>query len=176
LEDLKEYLTKYPYSEEFTESNIRSFEKAISFFEEDPLLENGRKICIDLSKCDSYQKKLLGTVILQAIKNYVEMNESPNPIGIVVIGDADDVLKKPPHDEYRRNYEKNREYCKKIEEENYFLTKEQIEEAIGENNLMNVQLEQVYYMNIVTGILHFLLSAKILQKFMILYIVTLKLS
>jgi hypothetical protein len=73
------------------------------------------------------------------------MNESPDPTGIVVIGDADDVLKKPPHDEYRRNYEKNREYCKKIEEENYFLTKEQIEEAFGENNLMNVQLEQVYY-------------------------------
>lgn len=84
-------------------------------------------------------------LIFQAIKNYIDINNSSNPTGIVVIEDADNALKKPPHEEYRRNYEINREYCRKIEEENYFLTKEQIEEAFGDNNLMNVQLEDVYY-------------------------------
>jgi len=162
LEDLKKYLIKNPYSEEFNESNLRSFDKAIEIFEEDPILErtvsiplklpewlslwsNGGKICIDLSKCDLYYQKLLVTIILQAIKNYIDMNNSSNPIGIVVIEDADNVLKKPPHDEYKRNYEINRDYCRKIEEENYFLTKEQIEEVFGDNNLMNVQLEEVNY-------------------------------
>jgi len=163
LEDLKRSLIKNPYSEEFNESNLKSFDKAIEIFEEDPILErtisiplrvpewlsrwrNGEKICIDLSKCDIQHQRLLVTIIVQAIKNTVNMNNSSNPTGIVVIEDADYVLKKPPHDEYRRNYEINREHCRKIEEENYFLTKEQIEKAFGDNNhLMNVQLEELYY-------------------------------
>ena len=59
---------------------------------------------------------------------------------------ADNVLERPPHDEYRKNYETNRGYHKKIKEEVYFLTKEQIEEVYGDSNyLMNVQLEQVFY-------------------------------
>jgi len=162
LEDLKRCLMKNPYSEEFNESNLRSFDKAIEIFEEDPILErtvsiplripdwlsywrNGGKICIDLSSCSIYHQKILVTIILQAIKNYIDINNSSNPTGIVVIEDADNALKKPPHEEYRRNYEVNREYCRKIEEENYFLTREQIEEAFGDNNLMNVQLEEVCY-------------------------------
>ena len=162
LEDLKRCLIKNPYSEEFNESNIRSFDKAIEIFEEDPILErtvsiplripewlslwrNGAKICIDLSSCSIYHQKILVTIILQAINNYIDINNSSDLTGIVVIEDADNVLKRPPHEEYRRNYDLNREYCRQIEEENYFLTKEQIEEAFGENNLMNVQLEEVYY-------------------------------
>jgi len=85
LEDLKRSLIKNPYSEEFTESNLRSFDKAIEIFEEDPILEraisiplripewlrlwrNGEKICIDLSKCDIQHQKLLVTIIVQAIE------------------------------------------------------------------------------------------------------------
>ncbi|MHA1987317.1 MAG: hypothetical protein ACW98D_11800 [Promethearchaeota archaeon] len=163
LENLKNCLLKNPYSEEFNESNISSFQKAIEIFEEDPILERtisiplknpewlnhwskGGKICIDLSKCDLDYQQLLVTLILQAIKNFTNMNESSNPTGIVVLEDADIVLQKPPHEEYIRNYELNREHYKKIEDENYFLTKEQIEEALGDNNyLRNVQLEDVYY-------------------------------
>ncbi|MHA2182981.1 MAG: hypothetical protein ACXAAH_16295 [Promethearchaeota archaeon] len=162
LEDLKICLKENPYSEEFNESNFKSFDDAIEIFEEDPILErtlsiplkfpewlncwrNGGKICIDLSKCDIFYQKILTTIILQAIKNCIDMNNSSDPKGIVVIEDADNALEKPPHEEYRRNYEINKELCKKIEEENYFLTKEQIENAFGDkNHLMNVQLEEVY--------------------------------
>ncbi len=54
--------------------------------------------------------------------------------------EADNLLEKPPYDEYRRSYSINRDYCREIEEKNYFLTKEQIEEAFGDRNyLFNVQ-------------------------------------
>ena len=76
LDDLKRYLTKTPYSEEFTESNIKSIERAVGIFQEDPILERtlsiplrksewlnlwskGGKVCIDLSKCDVHHQKLL---------------------------------------------------------------------------------------------------------------------
>ena len=39
----------------------------------------------------------------------------------------------------------NRDYCREIEEENYFLTKEQIEVAFGDKNyLFNVQFEDIF--------------------------------
>ena len=164
LEDLKRYLIKYPYDEEFTDSNALSFEKTIEIFQEDPVLEStlsiplmgtpewldlwrkGKKICIDLTKCSIYRQKLLVTLITQTINNYIDHNNSDSPTGIVVIEDADDILEKPPHDEYKKNYESNREYCKAIKEEAYVLTKEQMEEVYRDDNfLMNVQLEEVFY-------------------------------
>ena len=163
LEDLERCLRNHPYDEEFNESNIKSFEKAVEIFQEDPILERtlsiplelpewlnfwsrGGKICMDLSKCSIEQQKLLVMMIVQAIHNYVDHNNSSDPTGIVVIEDADTVLEKPPNEEYRKNYEKNKDYSKRIEEENYFLTKEQIEEVFEDNNyLRNVQLEHVYY-------------------------------
>ena len=76
----------------------------------------------------------------------MEDNNSSEPTGIIVIEDADNVFEKPPHDEYSKNYETNKEYYRKIEEEAYILTKEQIEEIFGDDNyLMNIQLEQVCY-------------------------------
>lgn len=163
LEDLKAYLIKHPFSEEFTESNVGSIEKVVDIFLEDPILERtlwipldvpewlkqwskGEKICIDLTKCSSYQQKLLVFLIAQAVNNYIDFNNSPSPTDIVVLEDADNVLERPPHDEYSKNYEINREYYRKIEEEAYLLTKEQIEKVFGDDNyLLNVQLEQVFY-------------------------------
>ena len=161
LEDLKMFLIKHPYSEEFTESNVRSIEKVVEIFQENPILERtlwiplevpewlnlwskGGKICINLSECSIYQQKLLVFLIAQSINNYIDSNNSPSPTGIVVIEDAENVLKRPPHDEYSKNYKINREYYQKITEEAYILTKEQIKEVFGDDNyLMNVQLEQV---------------------------------
>jgi len=164
LEDLKNCLIKHPYDEEFTESNVKSFEKAIEIFQEDPVLEStlsiplmgipewldlwrkGKKVCIDLTNCNIYQQKLLVTLITQAINNYIDQNNSDSPTGIVVIEDADDIMEKPPHDEYKKNYESNRECCWAIKEEVYVLAKERMEEVYGDcNYLMNVQLEEVFY-------------------------------
>jgi len=39
LEELKICLIEHPYDKDFTESNIRSIEKAIEFIQEDSLLE-----------------------------------------------------------------------------------------------------------------------------------------
>ncbi|MBA7520586.1 hypothetical protein ES705_12682 [subsurface metagenome] len=69
LEDVKKCLIEHPYDKDFTESNIRSIEKAIEFVQEDSLLERtlwipsnlpewlklwseGKEVCIDLSSCD----------------------------------------------------------------------------------------------------------------------------
>jgi len=163
LEGLKAYLIKHPYSEEFTESNVGSIEKVVDIFQEDPILERtlwvpldvpewlkqwskGEKICMDLSECNTYQKKLLIFLIAQAVNNYIDFNNSISPTGIVVIEDVDNVLERPPYDEYSKNYEANKEYSRKIKEENYVLTKEQIEKVFGDSNyLMNVQLDQVFY-------------------------------
>ena len=162
LEDLKNYLIKNPYSEDFTESNVRSIEKAINFIQEDPILERtlwmsldlpkwlrlwseGKKVCIDLSECSLHYQRILVPLLLQAVKNHTHIKNSNIPIGIVVLEGADNLLKKPPHDEHRKNYAMNRDYYQKIEEENYFLTKEQIEEVFGDNDyLFNVQLENVF--------------------------------
>ena len=163
LEDMKKFLIENPYSKEFTESNVRSIEKAIEIFEEDPILErivsiplavpewlqswcNGNKICIDLSECSIEDQKLLVTFITQAINQYVEMNNTSDPKGIVVIDDIDKVMEKPPHEKYRENFRNNKEYYRRIEQECYCLTREQIEEIFGDKNyLRNVQLEEVYY-------------------------------
>ncbi|KKL45871.1 hypothetical protein LCGC14_2351300 [marine sediment metagenome] len=37
---MKRHLIKHPYHEEFTEGNVKSFEKAIEIFQEDPVLED----------------------------------------------------------------------------------------------------------------------------------------
>lgn len=163
LEDFKRYLVKNPYSEEFTESNVASIEKVVEIFNEDPVLEStlsiplevipewlslwgkGQKVCIDLSNCSIYYQKLLVTLIAQAINNYIDSNNSLSPAGIIAMEDADRVLEKPPHDEYRNNFENNKDYCRRVKEEAYFLTKEQIEKVYKDSNyLMNVQLEQLF--------------------------------
>jgi len=46
LKDLKIYLKEHPYSEEFTQSSIKSIEKAIGLIQENPILE--RKLWIPL--------------------------------------------------------------------------------------------------------------------------------
>ncbi len=99
LEDLKEYLIKNHYSEDFTKSNVASIEKTIEIFEEDPVLEStvsiplevipewlslwgkGEKVCIDLTNCSIYHQKLLVTLITQAINIYIDINDSHIPTG-----------------------------------------------------------------------------------------------
>ena len=162
FEDLRRCILEHPFDEEFNESNIKSLEKAAGIFQEDSILEEtvsitlespewlrlwnfGGKVCIDLSECDIIQQKILVATIIQTVYNQVEMNNSSIPTGIVVIDEADDVWKRPPNEVYRENYERNKEYGRRIQEENYLLTKEQIEEIFEDPNyLMNSQLEQVY--------------------------------
>jgi len=64
------------------------------------------------------------TLITHAINNYIEHNNSNIPTGIVVIEDVDDIMEKPPYEEYKKNYESNREYCRVIKEESCVLTHE----------------------------------------------------
>ncbi|MBA7672181.1 hypothetical protein ES703_80355 [subsurface metagenome] len=162
LDDLRYYLIKHPYSGEFTESNARSIENLISFFQNDPILENtlwisldlpewlkqwekGKRVCIDLSECELYHQKILVTLILQAVKNLTPVTNSDIPVGVVVLEDVDDVFEKVPHEAYIQRYSVNSDYWSDISTKNYFLTKEQLEEAYGDKNyLMNVQLERVY--------------------------------
>jgi len=162
LEDLKNCLMEYPYDKHFTESNIKSIEKAIEFIQEDSLLERalwipsglpewlklwseGKKVCIDLSSCDSQIQKLLVVLLCQILKNFVPTNESNIPSGIVVLEDADHILEEPPHDYYRKTYNSNRDYYGWKREKNYFLTKEQIEGAYEDPNyLFNIQFESVF--------------------------------
>ncbi len=161
LEEVKVYLKNNPYSEEFTSSNIRSVERAIETFSDDPALERalwiplrlpewlrlwreGKSICIDLSECDLYFQKLLVAMLLQVIKNHTPVKNSDIHIGVVAIEDVDNIFQKPPHEEYRRYYGESHEYWDELREENYFLTKEQIEEAYGDKvYLSNVQFERV---------------------------------
>ena len=163
LEALKRHLIKHPYHEEFTKGNIKSFEKAIDIFQEDPILEDtisiplkgipewlslwkeGKKICIDLSKCDTFQQRLLVTLITQAILKHVDQYNSEIPTGIVVMEDVDDIMEKLPYDDYKRIFMSNKEYYKAIIEESYVLTPEQFAEVYGDDNyLMNVQLEETF--------------------------------
>ncbi|KKM96062.1 hypothetical protein LCGC14_1181900 [marine sediment metagenome] len=159
LEDLKGYLIEHPYHEEFTESNAKSFEKTIEVFHEDPVLEStvsiplkgipewltlwqkGKKICLDLTMCDTFQQKLLVTLITQTLLKHVDQIYSDIPYGIVVIEDIEKIMEKLPHDEYKKNYESNKE----IEKEYFVLTPEQIAKVYGDDNyLMNIQLERLY--------------------------------
>ncbi|HEC40703.1 hypothetical protein LCGC14_0578880 [marine sediment metagenome] len=163
LESLKRYLISLPYYEVFIDIKVESFERAIEIFQEDPVLEStvmlplkgglewldlwskGKKICVDLTKCGIYQQKLLVTLITQSILNYIDHNNSDSPIGIVVIEDADNIMEKPPYEEYRKKHESNMEYIRNIKEESSVLTREKIEEVYeDENYLMNVQLEEIY--------------------------------
>jgi len=161
LEEVKLYLINNPYSEDFTQSNISSVEKAIELLQEDPILERtlwislqlpewlkswseGETVCIDLSQCDLYYQRLLVALILQAVKNYVPYNNSELPIGVIAIEDADEIFQRPPYEEYREYYGLNSEYWDELREQNYFLTKEQIEEACGDKSyLSNVQFERI---------------------------------
>ena len=162
LENLKRYLIEHPYHEEFTDGNVKSFKKAIEVFQEDPVLEttvsiplkglpewlnlwkNGKKLCIDSTKCDIFQQRLLVTLITQAILKHTDHNNSDIPTGVVVIEDVDDVMEKLPHAKYKKNYESNREFRRKIVKESYVLTPEQIAQVYGDDNyLMNVQLEEL---------------------------------
>jgi len=145
----------------FTNSNIRSVESAIDLLREDPTLEKalwipfrlpewlrlwneGKSICIDLSECDIHYQKLVVAMLLQAIKNLLPDNNSDIPIGVVAIEDVDNIFQKPPHEEYRRYYGESHEYWDELRGENYFLTKEQTEEAYGDKMYFaNVQLERV---------------------------------
>jgi hypothetical protein len=162
LSDLKDYLIKNPYSEEFTESNVMSVEKAIEIFQKNPILERtlwkpfrlpewlklwfeGKTVCIDLSQCDLYQQRVLVCLLLQAFKHLMPQREFNTPSGIIVIEGADDIFKKPPHEKYSRNFASNKDYCRRITEENYFRTKEQIEKACGDKGyLFKVQLEEIF--------------------------------
>jgi len=162
LTDVKDYLLKKPYSEDFNESNVRSIEKAIDLIQEDPILERtlwmyldtprwlrlwreGKKISIDLSECDLHHQKILIPLLFQVIKEFMPVKNSNLPVGIIILEDSDNLLKKPPHEDYKRNYSINRAYYQKCEQESYFLTKEQLEKVYGDKGyLNNVQLEDVF--------------------------------
>ena len=163
LDDLKNCLIEHPYDKEFTESNIWSIEKARELIQEDSLLERilwipsdlpewlklwseGKKVCIDLSSCDPQIQKLLVVLLFQILKNFVPTIESNIPSGIVVLEDADHILEEPPYDYYKETYNSNRDYYGWKREKNYFLTKEQIEEAFGDTNyLFNIQFESIFH-------------------------------
>jgi len=162
LTDVKDYIIKNPYDEEFNESNVRNIEKAIDFMQENPILERtlwmhldtpwwlglwseGKKVCIDLSECDLPHQKILVPLLFQAVKEHMAIKNYDIPAGIVVLEDADDLLNKPPYEDYKRNYNINREYYQECEQESYFLTKEQLIEVYGDKDyLYNVQLEDVF--------------------------------
>ena len=162
LEDVKKCLIDHPYDKEFTESNIRSIEKAIEFVQEDPAIERtlwipsdlpewlklwneGKKVCIDLSSCDLYYQKILVSLLFQVVRNFIPSKESDTPSGIVVIDDADQVFEESPHEYYKDIYNANKEYFNWQEEKNFFRTKEQIEEVFGDPNyLFNIQVEGVF--------------------------------
>ena len=162
LTDVKNYLIKKPYSEDFNESNVRSIEKEIDFIQENPILERtlwmyldtprwvrlwkeGKKVSIDFSECDLHHQKVLIPLLFQVIKEYMPLRNSNLPVGIIVLEDADNLLNKPPHWDYKRNYNINRKYYQECEQESYFLTKEQLEKVYGDRDyLNNVQLEEVF--------------------------------
>ncbi len=161
LEDVKQYLINNPYSEDFTESNIKSVEKAINLLREAPLLEHtlwislqlpewlklwneGKTICIDLSGCDLQYQRLLVPLLLQIIKNYMPNCYSDLPSSLIVLEDVDEIFQRPPHEKYREYYDMNREYWDELREQNYFLTKEEIEEAYGDMSyLSKVQFDRI---------------------------------
>ena len=163
FEDVKAYLVDHPYGKEFDESNCNSIDKAINYLYEDPILERmlwiamqepewlrlwgeGQAVCIDLSLCSGYHQRIMVTLLFQALQNYIPMNNSTIPTGIVVLSSVDGVLKKIPREKYEEAYRRNREYYSQIRERHYFLTKEQIEEAFGDTQyLLNSQLERVYH-------------------------------
>lgn len=112
LEDVKVYLISNPYSEDFTQSNIKSVEKAIELLRDDPILERtlwislqlpewlklwneGKTVCIDLPQCDLYYQRLLVALILQIVKNYVPHNNSDLPVGVIAIEDVMRYFKNP---------------------------------------------------------------------------------
>ena len=73
------------------------------------------------------------------------MNNSMNPTGIVALDPVDNIFKRVPYEEYTEAYSRNREYYDQIREENYFLTKEQMEDAYGDKKyLFRTQLGKVY--------------------------------
>ena len=81
----------------------------------------------------------------ELLKNFIPTTDSNLPAGIVVLEDADHILEEPPHDYYKKAYDSNKDYYKRNREKNYFLTKEQIEEAFGDMNyLFNIQFESIF--------------------------------
>ena len=161
LEDVKKYLVENPYDEEFTEINIKSIEKTMELVQEDSILERiiwipsnlpewlqlwseGKKVCIDLSSCELYYQKMLVMVLFQNLINFIPHSEADMPHGIIVLEDADEIFEEPPHEHYRDTYNSHWEYYNWQREKNYFLTKEQIEEAFGDlNYLFNIQFESI---------------------------------
>ena len=101
LTDVKDYLIKNPYSEEFNESNVGSIEKAIDFIQEDPILEKtlwmyldtprwlklwreGKTISIDFSECDLRNQKVLIPLLFQAIKENTPFIDIIPPLVIIM--------------------------------------------------------------------------------------------
>lgn len=162
LEDLKMYLIDYPYHEKFNKSNIESIEEILKLFEENVILERtlwksfktpewlnlwseGNKICIDLSGCDLRYQQILVPLLLQIVKNFTPILNSDTPVGIVALSDASELFKDIPVEEYRKNLEINKAYYRRIENESYFLTREQLIEVFGDKDyLINTQLEYVF--------------------------------
>ena len=73
------------------------------------------------------------------------MNNSMNPTGIIALSSGDTIFKRIPYEEYTEAYGRNREYYDQIREQNYFLTKEQIEDAFGDKKyLLNTQLGKIF--------------------------------
>jgi hypothetical protein len=162
LGDLKNYLVDHPYSEKFNKSNIESIEIMLKLFEEKEILERtlwksfktpewlklwseGKKICIDLSRCDLRYQRILVPLLLQIVKNSTPILNSDTPVGIVALEDASELFKDIPVEEYKNNFNLNKEYYKKIENESYFLTREQLIEVYGDKDyLINTQLEYVF--------------------------------
>lgn len=162
LEDLKNDLMDNPYSDKFTRSNVKSFDKVIHLLQNDPILERtveipldipewlklwseGKVVCIDLSECDLYYQKILVAFLLQALRNLVPEENSDILRGIIVLEDSEQVLRKAPREKYRSNYALNREYYSWIREKNYFITKEQLDNVFGDKEyLLNIQLERMF--------------------------------
>lgn len=167
LEDVKNYLIVNPYAKKFNESNIKNVEKAIELVQNDPILNRilwlslflpewlkfwgeGKKVLIDLSSCEPFYQKMLVTLLFQNIVQLIPTKESDMPSGIVVLEDADHIFEECPLESWRNNYNENKNYYNLQRDKNYFLTKEQLEQAYGDPNyLFKVQLKSIFRMLII---------------------------
>ena len=161
------YLEDKPYDNEFTKSLLKNIKEARDLLENDNDLEqtlrvgtripdwvtlwrNKQKLWIDLSICKPHIQKMLIPVIFLALLRSTEHYGPPENYwhlnGVVIINDADKVFTSVPWEQYLARYNQRRYHWNYIQEQNWFLTKEQMEEAYGDLFfLFKSQLETYYH-------------------------------
>jgi len=160
------YLEEKPYDDEFTKSLLNNIKDAIDLCKSDNSLEqifrvrtsdpdwlalwrNKQKVWIDLSGCKPLiQRMLIPVIFLNLLRstdhyglpeNYWHLN------GVVMINNADQVFASVPWEQYRECYSQRRYHWDYIQEQNWFLTKEQIVEAYGEPSILFKSQLEMYH-------------------------------